>query len=57
MASPIPYLLSLITFLPLAGALVVTALAGDGPKKRAALVASLVTFLVSLLLWLAWENG
>lgn len=57
MPSPIPYLLSFITFLPLIGALIVTALAGDTTRKRAALIISFLTFLVSLLLWLAWENG
>src|SRR3954462_12054648 len=57
MSSPIPYLLSTITFLPLIGALIVSALAGDGPKKRAAFFISLITFLVSLLLWMSWENG
>ncbi len=57
MSSPIPYLLSLITFLPLIGALIVMGLAGDGPKKRAAFITSIVTFVVSLLLWFNWENG
>jgi NADH-quinone oxidoreductase subunit M len=52
-----PYLLSIITFLPLLGAVLVTVLSGDALKKQAALVVSLVTFLVSLLLWLNWETG
>lgn len=49
-------LLSIITFLPLVGALAVTAAPGDGLKKQAALVISLLTFLFSLLLWSGWEN-
>ncbi len=53
----IPYLLSLITFLPLIGALVVVVVPGDGVKKWLALLVSLVTFLVSLLLWVNWQNG
>ncbi|RIK44824.1 MAG: Fe-S-binding domain-containing protein [Chloroflexi bacterium] len=50
-------LLSIITFLPLAGALIVALVGGDGLKKQVALAVSLLTFLVSLLLWTGWENG
>jgi NADH-quinone oxidoreductase subunit M len=50
-------LLSIITFLPLVGALIVALVGGDGLKKQVALVVSLLTFLVSLLLWTGWENG
>jgi NADH-quinone oxidoreductase subunit M len=50
-------LLSIITFLPLVGALIVALVGGDGRKKQVALVISLLTFLVSLLLWTGWENG
>ena len=53
----IPYLLSIITFLPLIGALVVLVVPGDSAKKWLALLISLVTFGVSLLLWVNWQNG
>ena len=49
-----PYLLSIITFLPLVGALAVLLLSGDGAKKWMALAVTLVTFLVSLLLLFQW---
>jgi len=52
-----PYLLSIITFLPLVGALAVLFLSGDGAKKWTALAFSLVTFLVSLLLLFQWDNA
>ena len=46
------YLLSIITFLPLVGALIVLLIGGDGTKKSLALAVSVLTFLVSLaLLW------
>lgn len=51
------YLLSIITFLPLIGALVALLISGDGLKKQTALGVSLLTFLISLLLWVNWENG
>ncbi len=50
------YLLSIITFLPLVGALLVLLIGGDGTKKQIALAASVVTFLVSLLLLWQWDN-
>jgi NADH-quinone oxidoreductase subunit M len=50
-------LLSIITFLPLLGALAVTIAPGEGLKKQAALAISLLTFLFSLLLWINWESG
>jgi NADH-quinone oxidoreductase subunit M len=53
----IPYLLSIITFLPLLGALVVTVMGDNDSKKQAALVTTLVTFVVSLLLWVNWDNS
>ncbi len=51
------YLLSIITFLPLVGALLVLLIGGDGTKKQIALAASVVTFLVSLVLLFQWDNG
>lgn len=50
-----PYLLSIITFLPLVGAGVVLLLKGEGPRKWTALGFSLATFLVSLLLLVQWN--
>ena len=54
-------ILSLVTFLPLVGALF--CLVVSGPKeavdrncRSAALITSLVTFLVSLLLWVAFRS-
>ena len=57
MALSIPYLLSIITFLPLLGAVVVMLVPGDGAKKWLALATTLVTFVVSLLLWTNWQEG
>ncbi len=57
MPLPIPNLLSIITFLPLVGAAVVALTAGDRAKKRTALGFSLLTFAVSLLLWVNWQSG
>lgn len=57
MAFSIPYLLSIITFLPLIGAVVVALVGGDETKKQIAFVTTLVTFVVSLLLWVGWDNG
>ena len=57
MALSIPYLLTLITFLPLLGAVIVTLVPGDGAKKWLALATTLVTFLLSLLLWTNWQDG
>ena len=57
MPSSIPYLLTMITFLPMVGALAVVALAGDAAKKVTALATTLVTFLVSLALWTNWLPG
>jgi NADH-quinone oxidoreductase subunit M len=57
MAFSIPYLLSIITFLPLLGAIVVALVGGDESKKQITFVTTLVTFVVSLLLWLNWDNS
>ncbi len=57
MAVSIPYLLSIITFLPLLGAVVVMLVPGDSAKKWLALTTTLVTFVVSLLLWTNWQDG
>ncbi len=51
------YLLSLITFLPLIGAVILLFLPGDDTKKMAALATSVITFLVSLLLLTGWQDG
>jgi NADH-quinone oxidoreductase subunit M len=57
MAFSIPYLLSIITFLPLLGAILVALVGGDETKKQIAFVTTLVTFVVSLLLLFNWDNG
>jgi len=57
MAFSIPYLLSIITFLPLAGAILVALVRGDNTKKQITLIITLVTFVVSLLLWINWDNS
>jgi NADH-quinone oxidoreductase subunit M len=51
------YLLSIITFLPLIGAVIVLFLPGDGAKKTTALASTIITFLVSLLLLTGWQDG
>jgi NADH-quinone oxidoreductase subunit M len=51
----IPYLLSIITFLPLLGAALVLVIPGDSAKKGVALLSALVTFAVSLLLLTNWQ--
>lgn len=53
----IPYLLSVITFLPLLGAIVVAVVGGDNAKKQITLATTLITFVVSLLLWVNWDNN
>ncbi len=55
--SSIPYLLSIITYLPLLGVLGVALIRDDGSRKTIALATTLVTFLVSLLLWFQWDNS
>ncbi len=57
MAFSIPYLLSIITFLPLIGAVVVALVGDQETKKQVAFVTTLVTFVVSLLLWVGWDNS
>ncbi|GIV77142.1 NADH-quinone oxidoreductase subunit M [Litorilinea aerophila] len=57
MSPSIPYLLSIITFLPLLGALAIAFVGDDGSKKQIALGTTVVTFLVSLLLLTGWEGG
>jgi NADH-quinone oxidoreductase subunit M len=57
MAFSIPYLLSIITFLPLLGAVVVALVGSDAAKKQITLLTTLVTFGVSLLLWANWDNS
>ena len=52
-----PYILSIITFLPLVGAAVVLLVSGEGAKKWSALGFSLLTFVISLLLWVNWSDG
>jgi NADH-quinone oxidoreductase subunit M len=50
-------LLSVITLLPLLGAIVILLAPGEATKKPIALVWTLATFLISLLLWINWEDG
>ncbi|HEX9116242.1 MAG TPA: hypothetical protein VGA61_09260, partial [Anaerolineae bacterium] len=50
-------ILSIITLLPLAAALVVLLLRGEQAQKWWALIASLATFVISLALWVGWRNG
>ncbi len=57
MASSIPYLLSIITFLPLLGVLGIVLIKDDGSRKIIALVTTVITFLVSLLLWVQWDSS
>ena len=57
MAFSIPYLLSIITFLPIIGAIIVALVGSDETKKQIAFVTTLVTFVVSLLLWIGWDNS
>lgn len=54
--SSIP-LLSIITFLPLVGGLILLVLPGERLQKWWALLVSLVTFAVSCLLWVWWRPG
>ncbi len=54
--SSIP-LLSIITFLPLVGGLILLALPGERLQKWWALAVSLATFAVSCLLWAWWRAG
>jgi len=57
MSPNFPPLLSAITFLPLIGALVVALFGSDGTKKSVALLTTIVTFLVSLLLLVFWTDN
>jgi len=50
-------LLSIIIFLPLVGGLILLALPGEKAPKWWALLVSLATFLVSLLLFIFWRAG
>lgn len=50
------YILSIITFLPLVGAILVMMASSDEGKKRVALLTTIVTFLVSLTLWFGWDD-
>jgi NADH-quinone oxidoreductase subunit M len=52
----IPYLLSIITFLPLVGAVLVLFAPGDNVKKGLALLTTLLTFVASLFLLPGWQN-
>lgn len=51
-----PYLLSILTFLPLVGVAAILLLSGERAKKWTALGFTLVTFLVSLLLLVNWDT-
>ncbi len=50
-------LLTLITFLPLMGALLVVLVPTSGGKKASALLTTLVTFIISLTLWVQWDTS
>ena len=52
----LPYLLSIITFLPLAGAVLVLLVPGENVKKTLALLVTLLTLGASLLLLPNWQN-
>ena len=49
-------ILSIITFLPVLGAIVVLLVPGDATKKLISFVWTLATFLISLGLWFYWDN-
>ncbi len=51
------YLLSIITFLPLVGAAIVLLVSGNWAKKSVALGTTLITLVISLLLWFGWDNA
>ncbi|MEX1018544.1 MAG: NADH-quinone oxidoreductase subunit M [Litorilinea sp.] len=57
MPMAIPFLLSIITFLPLVGVIAIAVVRDDDSKKQIALITTVVTFLVSLLLWVGWQDG
>jgi len=50
-------ILSIITFLPVLGAIVVLLVPGDATKKLITVVWTLATFLISLGLLFYWDNG
>ncbi|MFN2168131.1 MAG: proton-conducting transporter membrane subunit, partial [Anaerolineae bacterium] len=50
-------ILSIVVFLPVLGGVVLLLLRGERALKSVALVASLLTFLVSLLLYAGWQAG
>ncbi len=50
-------ILSLIVFLPLLGSLLLMLLRGEKALKIVALVVSLATFLISLVLYVGWKQG
>ena len=51
-----PYLLSILTFLPLVGVAAILLLSGERAKKWTALGFTLMTFLISLLLLVNWDS-
>lgn len=51
------FLLSIITFFPILGAIVVLLTSTDEGKKYVALGTTLGTFLISLLLWISWDSS
>ena len=52
-----PFFISTIVFLPLAGALILLFLRQEGAQRVWALLVSLATFVVSLGLLVWWQNG
>jgi NADH-quinone oxidoreductase subunit M len=57
MSLAIPNILSLLVAIPVLGALVVYFVPGESLKKWLALGTSLITFVLSLVLWIDWESG
>jgi len=53
----IPFLLSIITFFPILGAVVTFLVPGETEKKTIAFGTTLIVFLLSLGLWFGWEDG
>ena len=60
MSSPIPYILSIVTFLPLVGVLLIAMQRGEAEMvarqaRMIALWTSMIVFLISLLLWIDFD--
>ncbi len=57
MTFSIPFLLSAIIFLPLIGAGIVLVISNEHYQKYTALATTLLTFVISLVLLVGWQNG